>query len=264
MKWCADTFTHINGELYMEQYYDIGERLKESMAERGVTISQLADMTGISEDTIKAIRSGKTKSPGILLMISIADALGCTMDGFLHRQSLTKEELYLLKKFRTLNHHGKNMVMLMADSEDHMQKSIAPSGSEVNATRKLPCIASIHTLASNADYSTHATEFIDIPVDYFSSADYCIKLTTNMLHPIYMRGDILAVEKGFPRFGDISIFLNKDGVEMIRRYTEKDGSPYLEAVSRCDRSSYLTSDIICLGTIIGIIRLADNNMPSID
>ena len=62
----------------------------------------------------------KTKSPGIQLMISIADALGCTMDGFLHRQSLTHEELYLLSKFRTLNIHGKNMVMLMADSEDHM------------------------------------------------------------------------------------------------------------------------------------------------
>ena len=108
----------------MGDYYDIGYRLKDVMAEKGVTISQLADMTGISEDTIKAIRSGKTKSPGIQLMISIADALGCTMDGFLHRQSLTHEELYLLSKFRTLNIHGKNMVMLMADSEDHMQRQL--------------------------------------------------------------------------------------------------------------------------------------------
>ena len=105
----------------MQQQYDIGKRLREVMAERGVTISQLAEMTDVSEDTIKAIRSGKTKSPGIQLMISIADALGCTMDGFLHRRSLTDEELYLLQKYRTLNIHGKRMVMLMADSEDHMQ-----------------------------------------------------------------------------------------------------------------------------------------------
>ena len=67
----------------MQQQYDIGKRLREVMAERGVTISQLAELTDVSEDTIKAIRSGKTKSPGIQLMISIADALGCTMDGFL-------------------------------------------------------------------------------------------------------------------------------------------------------------------------------------
>ena len=72
----------------MQQQYDIGKRLREVMAERGVTISQLAELTDVSEDTIKAIRSGKTKSPGIQLMISIADALGCTMDGFLHRRSL--------------------------------------------------------------------------------------------------------------------------------------------------------------------------------
>lgn len=108
----------------MQQQYDIGKRLREVMAERGVTISQLAEMTDVSEDTIKAIRSGKTKSPGIQLMISIADALGCTMDGFLHRRSLTDEELYLLQKYRTLNIHGKRMVMLMADSEDHMQKKL--------------------------------------------------------------------------------------------------------------------------------------------
>ena len=91
---------------YMQQQYDIGKRLREVMAERGVTISQLAELTDVSEDTIKAIRSGKTKSPGIQLMISIADALGCTMDGFLHRRSLTDEELYLLQKYRTLNIHG--------------------------------------------------------------------------------------------------------------------------------------------------------------
>ena len=119
----------------MGDYYDIGYRLKDVMAEKGVTISQLADMTGISEDTIKAIRSGKTKSPGIQLMISIADALGCTMDGFLHRQSLTPEELYLLRKFRTLNIHGKKMVMLMADSEDHMQCRL-PADSAEPGTRR--------------------------------------------------------------------------------------------------------------------------------
>lgn len=246
----------------MGDYYDIGYRLKDVMAEKGVTISQLADMTGISEDTIKAIRSGKTKSPGILLMISIADALGCTMDGFLHRQSLTHEELYLLSKFRTLNIHGKNMVMLMADSEDHMQRQL-PGMNSTASTRKIPCISSTHTLASNTDYSTHATEFIDMPADYFPTADYCLRLTTNMLHPIYMKDDLLAVVKDFPRLGDIAVFLNEDGVEMIRKYTERDGSPYLEAVSRCDKSIYLTSDIICLGTILGIIRLQDTRMPPI-
>ena len=207
----------------MQQQYDIGKRLREVMAERGVTISQLAELTDVSEDTIKAIRSGKTKSPGIQLMISIADALGCTMDGFLHRRSLTDEELYLLQKYRTLNIHGKRMVMLMADSEDHMQKKLPSADAYRAKTRRIPCISSTHTLASNSDYSTHATEFIEIPTDYFPNADYCLRLTTNMLHPIYIKDDIIAVEQNFPHFGDIALFLNENGVEMIRKYTEKDG-----------------------------------------
>lgn len=245
----------------MEEYYDIGKRLKEVMAERGMTISRLAELTGVSEDTIKAIRCGKTKSPGIQLMIAIADALDCTMDGFLHRASISRDELHILRKYRTLNKHGQNMVMLMLDSEAHMQRQLPDADDPHRSTRKLPCISSTHTLASNTDYSTHATEFIEIPSDYFPMADYCLRLTTNMLHPIYIKGDIVAVKKDFPHFGDVGVFLSKDGVEMIRRYTEKDGSPYLEAVSRCDRSLYLTGDIICLGTILGIIRMEDNSHP---
>lgn len=245
----------------MEEYYDIGKRLKEVMAERGMTISSLAEMTGVSEDTIKAIRCGKTKSPGIQLMIAIADALDCTMDGFLHRASISKDELHILRKYRTLNKHGQNMVMLMLDSEAHMQRHIPDKNDPNRAVRSLPCISSTHTLSSNTDFSTHATEFIEIPADYFPMADYCLRLTTNMLHPIYIKGDIVAVKKDFPHFGDVGVFLSKDGVEMIRRYTEKDGSPYLEAVSRCDRSLYLTSDILCLGTILGIIRMEDSSHP---
>lgn len=255
---------HTKGYFVMEEIYDIGKRLKEVMAERGMTISRLAELTGVSEDTIKAIRCGKTKSPGIQLMIAIADALECTMDGFLHRASLSREELYLLRRYRLLNQHGRQMVNLMLDSESHMQKKLYNEAGERVTTRKLPCISPTHTLSANTDYGSHATDFVEIPESYFPAADYCIKLTTNMLHPIYMKGDHLAVEKNFPHMGDIGVFLNKDGIEMIRRYTEKDGSPYLEAVSRCDRSLYLTGDIICLGTILGIIRLENDVNPLVN
>lgn len=90
----------------MQQQYDIGKRLREVMAERGVTISQLAELTDVSEDTIKAIRSGKTKSPGIQLMISIADALGCTMDGFLHRRIVSPAKIQNTQHPRQADGHA--------------------------------------------------------------------------------------------------------------------------------------------------------------
>jgi transcriptional regulator with XRE-family HTH domain len=247
----------------MENNYDIGQRLREAMEEKHMTIRQLADITGISEDSIKAIRSGKTKSPGILLMISIADALDSTMDGLLHRQSLTMDELRLLSKYRRLNSHGKCMVNLMADSENHMQIPDSQLMDESVSTRKIACISSNHLPANNADYTAHATDFIEIPADYFPSADFCLKLTTNLLHPTFMKGDLLAVEKNFPRFGDNGVFLNRDGNELIRQYKEKDGAPYLESISSCDKSTYMTDDIICLGTVLGIVRMEDTSLPVI-
>ena len=115
----------------------------------------------------------------------------------------------------------RTMVMLMADSEDHMQKKLPSADAYRAKTRRIPCISSTHMLASNSDYSTHATEFIEIPADYFPNADYCLRLTTNMLHPIYIKDDIIAVEQNFPHFGDIALFLNENIQKRMAHHTLK-------------------------------------------
>ena len=49
----------------MSKTYEIDKRLKLLMKIQGITISELAAKADISEDTIKAIRSGKTKNPSL-------------------------------------------------------------------------------------------------------------------------------------------------------------------------------------------------------
>ncbi len=56
-------------------------------------------------------------------------------------------------------------------------------------------------------------------------------------------------------------FLDGQGTELIRKYTEKDGNMYLESISNCHKSLYYTDDIICLGTVLGIIREAEKYEP---
>lgn len=233
----------------MKHSYDIGENLKSIMAKRKITIAQLAEASDLSEDTIKAIRSGKTKNPTIQVIVAIADALNCTIDGLLKRQSLPPEETELLKNYRTMNQHGKNNIHLLMETEHHLQTTITEN------TRQIPCIIPALAKSADVDFSMHNLEMISLPADYYEEADFAVKLISNMLFPIFSKGDLLAVEKKFPSIGSIAVFIDSQGTEMIRKYTEKDGAMFLEALTKCSKSRYYTDDIICIGTILGIIRL---------
>lgn len=64
----------------MSDIFDVSIGLRKMMKSRKLTISKLSDQSNIPEDTIKSIRSGKTKNPGIQTIIRLADALDCSID----------------------------------------------------------------------------------------------------------------------------------------------------------------------------------------
>ncbi len=237
----------------MKSNYDVGERLKFVMRSRNVTISQLAEAAEVSEDTIKSIRSGKIKNPSINIMIAIADALNITLDGLLHRKSLSDDEVELLKNYRILSTHGKNAVQMTANAEKHLLSS------DDKEQRRIICIVPTQTKSSDVDFSMHNTEYITIPADCFPEADMAVKIITNNLYPIYSKGDILAIEKNFPALGTIGIFVDRQGTEIIRKYVEKNGTMILEPLSKCNKAVVYSDDITCLGRILGIIRLKENS-----
>lgn len=236
----------------MKDSYDIGDRLKYVMRARNFTISQLAEAAGISEDTIKSIRSGKIKNPSIYVMIAIADALNISLDGLLHRQSMSDDEIELLRNYRILSSHGKNAVQMTVEAEKHLLIS------SNEKTRRILCIVPTQTKSSDVDFSMHNTDYITIPESSFPEADMAVQIITNNLYPVFSRGDILAVEKKFPSLGALGIFVDGQGTELIRKYVEKDGTMILEPISKCNKTVIYSDDIVCLGRILGIIRLKEN------
>lgn len=235
--------------------YNIGERLKAAMTYRKITIAKLAEITGLSEDTIKSIRCGKTKNPSIHVIITIADALNMTLDSFLNRTSIAIEEKELIQDYRKLSKHGKAVIHMALNAELHLQTE------STKETRHLACILPTQTKSSDVDYSMCSREYVSIPFDQFPEADIAVRIISNTLYPVFHKGDLLAVEKKFPSIGTIGIFLDGQGTELIRKYTEKDGNMYLESISNCHKSLYYTDDIICLGTVLGIIREAEKYEP---
>ena len=57
----------------------IGLRIRKIRAEKGLTQKQLADATGLMQQNIARIETGRY-STGIDILSRIADALGCTIE----------------------------------------------------------------------------------------------------------------------------------------------------------------------------------------
>lgn len=228
---------------------NIGKCLKNIMAAKKYTISMLSDATSISEDTIKSIRSGKTQNPGIYTILNICNALGCSIDEFLGNPSISDDEAELLKGYNHLYPHGKRYIQTIIQSE-----LIQQPADEHSSKRYIPVVSPIQISGSDVDFSMHNTDVIEIPWDYYPTADFAVRICTRKLHPIYGPGDILAIETGFPSIGNVAMFVDKSGTQLIRRYEESNSTGYLTSINGHHLSTRLSDDIICIGTILGIIR----------
>ena len=61
-------------------------KLQEYRERRRMSQEQLATASGVTQQAISAIESGKNKSPRILTMYALANALRCTVDDLISEE----------------------------------------------------------------------------------------------------------------------------------------------------------------------------------
>ena len=96
------------------------ENINALRAKRGLTVEDLAGMSGIPIGTLAKITSQATKNPKFDTVDNIARVLGCSLDVFSEFRgpdTLTPEEVRQLKLYRLLDGHGKSMVDMVLKSE---------------------------------------------------------------------------------------------------------------------------------------------------
>ena len=103
-----------------------GDRLKEKREELGITQPQLAEMLGVSKGAIGNYETG-LNSPRAAMLYKIFDVLHCDAN-FLFQDEmkeieenesppLTKHENQMIKKYRTLDDYGTDLVDAVIDKE---------------------------------------------------------------------------------------------------------------------------------------------------
>lgn len=235
----------------MNENYEIDKRLKLLMKIEGITISELAAKSNVSEDTIKAIRSGKTKNPSLYVLTAIADAFSCTLDNLIGRIPKEVDEANLLRKWRSLDNHGRKNTMLLIDDE------LTKQPHTTSRMRQFMYYCSSSYLGNGALFDMKRCEYTDIPATYMRDADFGFKITSDSYTPIYFPEDIVAIKKRPPFPGEIACYW-KDNVIYIRKYVILGGIPRYVPINAFYNEIELKniSDYTCLGTIIGILRQA--------
>ncbi len=235
----------------MENEYNLANRLKFLMRLKEMTISQLAAEANISEDTIKSIRSGRTLNPSLNVLTAIADVLNCTLDNLIDRTTNEDKEADLFRKWRSLDSHGRNLVMMLIDSELSNQPAFTSN------TRLIKCHIPSAYLGNGALFDSERVEYISIPANYMKKATKGIKVISDAYIPLYFPGDILALEERLPSHEETAMYF-KENIMYIRKHLIIQGKSRLVPPFAFNNEVELKNieDYTCLGTIIGLFRHA--------
>lgn len=116
----------------MYDFIPILSRIKAAKADCGFTNEELSAKSGVAVGTINKILSGDTKEPKLPALMSIASALGVSVDYLIYgKQSGVDENAsYLLRLFSDLNEEGREEIIHHAEyisSQDKYKKVHQPS-----------------------------------------------------------------------------------------------------------------------------------------
>lgn len=99
---------------------ELGDYISQYRKEAGLTIDELASLSGVPKGTINKIIAGTTKSPTLETVRSIATALGKSINDFMessNKDGLSSSERAHIQKYRLLDTYGQEAVDGVLDVE---------------------------------------------------------------------------------------------------------------------------------------------------
>ena len=259
---------------------DYIERIKKIKNDKKITNEKLSELTGIPLGTLSKILAGISDSPKLSNIVLIANALECTVDYIVsgtpentNNFTLSKDEILLVTKYRTLDQIGKDLVLFAAEKESERFSAPVKESNKTSIKVKTAKILSLPSASSNTDFSRKDVPLYDLPVSagpgvYLDeslvqvisipktsktiSTDYALRISGNSMEPKYHDGDILLVEETESiEIGELGIFM-LDGNGYFKKY----GGDRLISLNT-DYGDILLRDYaesVCCGRVIGKLK----------
>lgn len=235
------------------------EVLKEIRTKKGFTQQQVADALEITKGTYSGYETGR-REPDVFKIKALAQLFDVSGDalletGFNNEIKFTSEEKTHIKKYRTLDEHGKklvdNVLNLECERVESTRTPVIPIGNVITLS-EFEQPVSAGTGVYLGDGSQTITR--EVPSNEFTrQADFILRVSGDSMEPKYSDGDRLLIKRQHDvGIGEIGIFiLNNEG---FVKKKEKDRlvslNPAYEDILFHDEDS-----IECKGKVIGKIQI---------
>jgi DNA-binding Xre family transcriptional regulator len=186
----------------------IGQQLKTILADRGMSVNELARRVEISPQTLHSVLNRETNRIDFDLLLKICRALSLPLELFYGDEQPAEkpgaEELELLRKYRALDDHGRQVTELVLDLEHRRVASTrqpaAARPDRIIPLSATPAAAGYPNPAFGEDYEDYA-----VPAD--SRADFAARIQGDSMEPYIGDGSIVLVNRSMPLSdGDVGLF----------------------------------------------------------
>ena len=262
------------------------DRIKKIKSERKITNDKLSELTGIPLGTLSKLLAGMSDSPKLSNIISIANALDCSLDYLVNgtaenknNYTLNRHEIEIVEAYRGLDTYGKELVSVVVAKESERcsgnkaidnrfvkEKPEIKTGAKilptltskgvtaaVNSRRSvllynLPVSAGPGVYLDNDD-----AEEINIPDNEKTAmADFALRISGNSMEPKYHDGDIVLVQvTDSVQIGELGIFI-LDGNGYFKMYGGDrlvSLNPEYSDIQLCDYA-----ENVCCGKVVGKLK----------
>lgn len=235
----------------------LGSRINEIRREKGISIDELSDRSGVPKGTLSKITAGITNNPTLDTVRSIATALGCRLDDFddnqKHSEELTYSEKTIIKKYRLLDPSWKEAVDNILNIGYHASTSAPqeeqPRGPDQD---KIIYIFPGYSMPMSAGTGQPAGD------EYHKNyrlvkepprrASFIAPVSGNSMEPSFHNGDLVFVRaQEEVEIGQVGVFF-MDGQQWIKELGEKElisHNPNYDPIQ-------MREDIVCQGLVLGV------------
>jgi len=240
-----------------------GSKLKEILAQKGITVSELARRVDVPQQTLYSMVKRDNQKVDFDLMVKICTELNVPVESMCEGINMPSmpdaEELELVSRYRNLDNSGRRLIDLVLDHE--LSRLDEQREEEETELKIIP----LYATPAAAGYASPAfgEDYTDYEVPVRCKADFAVKIDGDSMEPYIHDGSVALCKRGeIIRDGDVGLFF-VDGDMKCKQYCQDyAGNVYLFSANRKRKdadveikaSSGIT--LLCFGKV-----LLDKSIP---
>lgn len=193
------------------------ENLEKERIKLGYTQCDFAQKLGISASSYRNIISRRVDTFSIMLAPKLYELTGRFLYEMFGQRSI---EIEVLNKFRKLTDRQKAYINAKIEFELEMKAKEEDPANMLDVLLLTGNMEDGMVLDSAHEEHVYCPEYIE---KYGERLHCGIRITSNHLHPVYIKGDIIGISKRPPRDGDTCVLVNKkNGRAYIRKFIQSE------------------------------------------